>query len=123
MNGSVKLLGISADACGFPFIENTQAPNFPSGWGVPKPPIKTVELPQEDIKKNVPVAWCSTVPACTSYILRSLENLRFVVRRVCDDFHHLRCHELERRRSRSCNSIFIPRVNHNDDDLEDPLHQ
>ena len=35
INGSVKLLGITADAwgCRLPFIENVQSPTMPHGWG------------------------------------------------------------------------------------------
>ena len=34
INGSVKILGITADAwgCGLPFIENVQGPTVTSGW-------------------------------------------------------------------------------------------
>ena len=125
ISGSVKSLGIPADAwgCELPFIENVQGPSEPTSWRHGDTSNQNWGVTPGGPYSNVAVALGSTVPARQTYMSTSLENRRVAERRVCDDFRCLSYYELDRRRFRSCNPIVNPRVNFCGDDQEVPVTQ
>ena len=111
--GSVKLLGILADAWGhvLPFIENLQAPTVPSGCGDTNTSNQNQGVFPVGPYRNIAVSWGSTVPARPAYVHRSTENPIAAACRVRDDFHRLMRHKIMWGRSRSCKHIVNTRVN------------
>ena len=120
INGCVNFLGISADAwgCGLLFIENVRAPTVLSGWGDCNTVNQNWGVTLRRPFGNITVALGSTVPDRPSYMTWSPENPRVAACRIRDDFCHISCCYLDRRRSIIQNPIINMRFNRHGDDRE-----
>ena len=118
-------MGIPADTwgCGLPFIENTQAPYDPTGWGQSDTSNRKWGITLGEPYINVTVDWGITIPACPAYMPMGPENLRVAACRIRDDLRRPRRCDIERRCSRSCNNIVNTRLNSCGDDREGPVTQ
>ena len=125
INGSVKILGIPnfRRTSGPMYTNNLQDTHDTTGWGDSVNSNQNWGFQPGGPYSNVAMAWGTTIPAHTTYMPMSLDNLCAAACHVRDNFRRERRREIDFKGSRSCNPVVNPRVNWRGDDREGPVDQ